>query len=168
MTCYCLLSPPLQGLKLLQRALQPDATHCPHLSGNMWPVDAVAEGSVTGCCLHLHGSMPLPRAWGSGATCRHCILPPPPWKHTQAVYLHTSYQGDNSLHTLKKKTSIQTKSSPHVRKREACTSYPGPLPYIKSPPRLQQNDSQLKEQNSPEGSNNETDFFNLTDTSKTR
>ena len=52
-----------------------------------------------------------------GAATRHQPLPPPPRECAWSRHLHTPYQGDNSQHTLRKKTaSIQTKTSSHAKK----------------------------------------------------
>ena len=59
-----------------------------------------------------------------------CALPPSSWKQAQALHQHTLYQGDNSLHTLRKETaSIQTKCSPHSEK----TRLPRDTPTYKEP-----------------------------------
>ena len=43
----------------------------------------------------------------------HC---PSLWKLPQAIQIYSPYQGDNSLHTVRKETvSIQTKSSPNAK-----------------------------------------------------
>ena len=116
------------------------------------------------CCLHLPegychcsgpcnqkpvplppcGSSPLSRAEQSGTAYRSYPLSPSSWKHVQVIYWHTSYQGNNSLHTLRKETA---RSKPKAGLRPkiiiirvplgSLKSYPGALLHINSPPSLQ-------------------------------
>ena len=73
--------------------------------------------------------------------CKPCPLPPSPWKDPEAVHQHTPNKGDKSLKTLRKETaSIQTKSSPEVKKKKkekiVLRKYPGAFSHINSPGRL--------------------------------
>ena len=83
-------------------------------------VTSTAEGLTTRSSLpspHLLGSLPLPRAQQLGAACRCSPLPPPSWKHTQAMYLHTPYEEFNGPYTLRRQQESKSKAAcMHIHK----------------------------------------------------
>ena len=113
------------------------------------PAVATAKGS--GHCLHLrkghfyfpgpcnqkqpvplpHGSLPMSRVLQPGTGYWPCLLPPSSWKQMQALHLHTSYKGDNSLNTLRQTSKSKVALRP--KKQKALTSYPGVLLHVNSP-----------------------------------
>lgn len=107
-TRYYLWPQSPQG-SLLWRALQPSSAHCSHLPGNthtpLLLLPRAPATTPTSCVDHCHcrGSSnqehpaTLTSLWvpvtAKGLETRHCPLPPLPWKHTQAIHLHTPIKG---------------------------------------------------------------------------
>ena len=137
MTKYCMPPQTLQGS--LWKALQLRTTHYPHLpwnrhalplplprapdtTSNSLGVSATTKGPATRSSLLLTPPgepSPLSSSQWPGSTYRYHLLPPHPWKYWQVMDLHIPYQGEKDLYTLKKVTArIQTKSSPHAKKKK--------------------------------------------------
>ena len=126
-------------LDSLQRwAWQPNTTHCPHSLGThtschchrIWKLLSPSWGSLplprglqagAACTPMAHESSPLSSAQQLGTGYRPCPLPHLPGRTCRAYPdRYTTYQGDNSLHTLRKeKATTQTKSSPHTKTKQS-------------------------------------------------
>ena len=89
--------------------------HCLHLSEvhHHFPGPCNKEQPVSS----PYRSLLLSKAQQPSIGYRSCPLPPSSWKQAQALHWHTPYQGDNTLHTLRKEPeSIQTKINSPAKK----------------------------------------------------
>ena len=73
---------------------------------------------ATGHCLHELWGQAQVAAPNGGFRVRHRPCPHHPGSAQGPLYLHTSYQGDNSQHTLRKEQTSKLKATPQFWKRQ--------------------------------------------------